>query len=121
MARADGFKLKAAVIIPRARPIKALERFNNLAIFYRPEGSWMDETLVQKYLSEQIGHAIFGGTRLLVWNSFIPHYSTTSKNVAKKLNIEMAIFPGGCTKYLQPADVCWNKPFKTNVCKFYQD
>ena len=27
--------------------------------------------------------------------------------------------PGGCTKYIQAPDVCWNKPFKANGTEMY--
>jgi hypothetical protein len=43
-------------------------------------------------------------TRKTVLSSFKQHYSTTA-----------AIIPGGMTPLLQPADVVWNKPFKTKM------
>ena len=33
----------------------------------------------------------------------------------------MSVIPGGCMKYLQPLDVCINKPFKSFFCEFYDD
>ena len=33
----------------------------------------------------------------------------------------MAVVPGGCTKFVQPADVSWNKPFKDQFREFYDD
>ena len=29
------------------------------------------------------------------------------------------IIPGGCTKYIQAPDVCWNKPFKVRMTELY--
>ena len=29
------------------------------------------------------------------------------------------IIPGGCTKYIQAPDVCWNKPFKVRIAELY--
>ena len=37
----------------------------------------------------------------------------------KEMNVDGKIFPGGCTKYIQAPDVCWNKPFKAKMTKLY--
>ncbi len=29
--------------------------------------------------------------------------------------------PGGCTKFVQAPDVCWNKPFKAKITEYYED
>ena len=34
------------------------------------------------------------------------------KEVVKTSNSDLVIVPGGCTKYIQAPDICWNKPFK---------
>ena len=34
------------------------------------------------------------------------------KEAVKTSNSDLVIVPGGCTKYIQAPDVCWNKPFK---------
>ncbi|KAH7726863.1 pogo transposable element with KRAB domain-like protein [Aphelenchoides avenae] len=31
----------------------------------------------------------------------------------------MSVIPGGCTRFVQPADVSWNKPFKATVKQLY--
>ena len=33
----------------------------------------------------------------------------------KEINIDNVIIPGGCIKYIQASDVCWNKPFKVRM------
>ena len=33
----------------------------------------------------------------------------------------MSVIPGGCTKYLQPLDVCINKLFKSFFHEFHDD
>ena len=38
-----------------------------------------------------------------------------------KSKVETVIVPGGCTKYIQAADVVWNKPFKGRIEVFYDD
>ena len=37
----------------------------------------------------------------------------------KKMNVDSVIIPGGCTKYIQAPDVCWNKPFKARMTELY--
>ena len=37
------------------------------------------------------------------------------------MRIDTAIIPGGCTKYVQPPDVCWNKPFKQKIQEYYDN
>ena len=43
------------------------------------------------------------------------------KNAISKLNVDQVIIPGGCTKYAQAPDVCWNKPFKAFVTEQYDE
>ena len=38
-----------------------------------------------------------------------------------KSKVETVIVPGGCTKYIQAADVVWNRPFKGRIEVFYDD
>ena len=33
----------------------------------------------------------------------------------------MSVIPGGCMKYLQPLDVCINKPFKQYFYELYDE
>ena len=34
----------------------------------------------------------------------------------KEMNVgHSVIIPGGCTKYVEAPDVCWNKPFKARM------
>ena len=35
------------------------------------------------------------------------------------MNVDSATIPGGCTKYIQAPDVCWNKPFKARMTELY--
>uniref|UniRef100_A0A914ELT7 DDE-1 domain-containing protein n=1 Tax=Acrobeloides nanus TaxID=290746 RepID=A0A914ELT7_9BILA len=32
-----------------------------------------------------------------------------------------SLVPGGCTKFIQAADVCWNAPFKAKIRQLYDD
>ena len=35
------------------------------------------------------------------------------------MNVNSVTIPGGCTKYIQAPDVCWNKPFKARMTELY--
>ena len=43
------------------------------------------------------------------------------KTHVSKLNTDMCLIPGGLTTQLQPADVSWNKPFKTAYRELYNE
>lgn len=36
-------------------------------------------------------------------------------------NSDMSIIPGGLTGHIQPADLCWNKPFKARYKELYRE
>ena len=114
-ARADGFKLKPAVLIPRKKPIKALDRFKNrlriiysgmynifdafllMILFYFVNlgaNSWMDEPKLHEYVTKEIGRSIFGHHNLLVWDAFVPHYSERTRVLLRQLAIDLAVIPG---------------------------
>ena len=94
-ARADGVKLPPLVLIPRIRPIAALQKFQNkLRIVYSGRASWIDQGKTINYLKNAVGREIFGGRRLMVWDSFRPHMSEETKAVARDLRMDLAIVPG---------------------------
>lgn len=94
-ARADGKKLKPAVLIPRKRPIRVLDRFRpRLHIMYTGDTSWMDEVKLHQYLREEVRRHIFGERKLLVWDAFTPHFTNGTKNLLCGMSIDLAIIPG---------------------------
>jgi hypothetical protein len=38
-----------------------------------------------------------------------------------KYNSDLCVIPGACTSKLQPADVSWNKPFKSHLSEMYDE
>ncbi|KAG7178143.1 Pogo transposable element-like 85 [Homarus americanus] len=52
---------------------------------------------------------------LLAWDQFSAHRTENTKRLAKGLNTQLAVIPGGLTSQLQPPDVSTNKPFKNNM------
>jgi len=80
---------------------------------------WMNEQLTIDYLRSVLGKLTFK-KRILVWDAYRCHISEATKNEMKcGYNITTAVIPGGCTKYLQAPDVCWNKPFKATLHELY--
>ena len=59
------------------------------------------------------------GKRLLAWDSYRCHINDATKKQLKKLQIDSAVIPEGCTKFIQAPDVYWNAPFKSKVRQFY--
>jgi len=49
--------------------------------------------------------------RLLVWDAYKCHTSEAVKAEMSRLCMHTAIVPGGCTKYIQAANVIWNACF----------
>ena len=43
------------------------------------------------------------------------------KDKVKENNTDMVVVPGGCTKYIQAPDVCWNAPLKELVTERYDE
>ena len=79
----------------------------------------MNDNLTALYLQKVLGFDLFQKPRLLVWDSFKSHISVAVKGELKKKRLDVAVVPGGCTKYVQPSDVSWNKPFKSHIRELY--
>ena len=75
---------------------------------------------ITSWVNKVIGTFSFS-RRLLAWDSFECHMMNSVKYAISKLNIDQVIVPGGCTKYVQAPDVCWNKPFKAVVTEQYDE
>ena len=75
----------------------------------------MNNALTPTYVEKILGPSMFLKKRLLVWDSFRCHVSDRTQKKFRQLKIDTAVVPGGCTKYVQPADVSWNRPFKAHI------
>ena len=47
------------------------------------------------------------------------HMTDSVRKDVKTMNVDSVIIPGGCSKYIQAFDLCWNKPFRVRMTKFY--
>ena len=81
----------------------------------------MNQALTEDCLNCVIGWPMFTPHRLLVWDSFKCLVSKETKDSLKKLKVDQAVIPGGCTGFIQEPDVCWSKPFKDSYTKSYDD
>ena len=119
-AKADGTKLKPLIVFRAAkRESKTLDdEFKAHCVVTTSGNAWMNEELTITWVKRVLG-AFYFNRRLLAWDSFECHMTDEVKKQLKEINVDLVIIPGGCTKYIQAPDVCWNKPFKTRVTELY--
>ena len=118
-ARANGMKMKPFVVFKGkgTRLRKELEQIPGIVVRFSSNG-WMNDTLTIDYLSSIVGAVSFN-KRLLVWDAYRCHTSAAVGAETVRLRLHTAIVPGGCTKFIQVADVVWNACFKSNLRSFY--
>ena len=120
-AKANGNKCLPYVLLNRKRPIpEIMRKYQGKLVINWAGKTWMNDHTTKDYLQRIIGNQLFG-RRFLIWDSFRCHISKDTKSVLEALKVDTAIIPGGCTKYIQPADVSWNKPFKEKVQDMHDD
>jgi len=79
----------------------------------------MNENLTEDWAKCCWGTLSFG-RYLLVWDTYKCHLTTGVKDVVSKVTrTDVTIVPGGLTSLVQPAYVCWNKPFKEKYKEMY--
>ena len=120
-ARSDGFKCRPYIQRKNKRLIKEIViKFKNTLHLCWAGRSFFNDDLTSEFLQKIAGSSMFG-KRLLAWDSYQCHISDATKKQLKKLQIDTAVIPGGCTKFLQAPDVYWNTPFKAKVRQFYEN
>jgi hypothetical protein len=119
-ARSDGKKLLPYVLVKNKRPVgQIIEQFKGKLLINWAGSPWMNDKTTADYLHKIIGGTLFNSKRLIVWDAFGSHKSEATRGVLKKLRLEAAYIPGGCTKFIQAPDVSWNKPFKERIRHYY--
>ena len=122
-AYADGTKLPPLVHLPGVRPLPKNEVPNGVVVFMCGSGkkSWANEESINFWL-KRIWWLNNQKRRFLVWDAFRAHIAPSIKeSVRMKYNSDLCVIPGGCTSKLQPADVSWNKPFKSHLSEMYDE
>ena len=118
-AKADGTKLKPYVVFKGkgTRLLKELSTIPGIIVRFSPNG-WMNDSLTIDYLRTIVG-TLSLNKRLMVWDAYRCHTSTAVKAECARLKVLTSIISGGCTKFIQAADVVWNSPFKSQMRKCY--
>uniref|UniRef100_A0A1X7UPU3 DDE-1 domain-containing protein n=1 Tax=Amphimedon queenslandica TaxID=400682 RepID=A0A1X7UPU3_AMPQE len=102
------------------RPIRELDREPGIIVAYSKNG-WMNEELTKDWVRRGWGALSFE-RRLLVWDTYRCNLMDSVKSVVdRKTQSDIVIIPGGLTGLVQPADVSWNKPFKTAYKELYNE
>jgi hypothetical protein len=68
---------------------------------------------IQKYLRPLFPDE--GMKKLVIFDSFSGHIAQRVKDELHKNGFDIAVIPGGCTKYLQPLDLTVNRSFKCKL------
>ena len=113
---ADGTKLPCMVIFKGLTNVPK-GRFPNDVIVEVNEKGFMTAEMLNKWKQcvwKTRPGGFFRPSSLIVFDSATSHLKrTTISSFKQHYNTEVAIIPGGMTPLLQPADVHWNKPFKS--------
>ena len=118
-AHADGKKMKPFVVFKGkgTRLMKDLQNIPGVLVTFSSNG-WMNDSLTADYLQKIIGRLSFS-KRLLLWDAYKCHTSEATKAELGRLKLDTAVVPGGCTKFIQAADVAWNACFKSHMRGYY--
>ena len=121
-AKADGTKLQPMIVFKGAkREVETLNKeFRGRCVVASSVNAWMDTPLTHVWIDNVVGAFSFR-RRLLAWDSYECHIEPRVKSSLKAKQIDDAIVPGGCTKYIQLADVCLNKLIKDYATERYDE
>uniref|UniRef100_A0A1E1XNV4 Putative transposase n=1 Tax=Amblyomma sculptum TaxID=1581419 RepID=A0A1E1XNV4_AMBSC len=81
----------------------------------------MTSEKMQEWLSRIWGPNVDDVRRLLVLDQAPIHKTEAAKNAFEERDTDVLYVPEGCTSILQPADVYWNKPFKSTLRRLWQE
>ena len=98
-AKANGTKLPPMIIFKGKRMDRDVAALPGVIPMMSDNG-WMNENLTLQYLHSTLGRMTFN-RRLLVWDSYSCHISQAVKQEARKMKVDLAIIPGGCTGIIQ--------------------
>ena len=85
--------------------------------------AWFDEVTmldwVKKVLVPDVTMAPVGIIPILLLDSFKVHLLVSVADAIQSLGVEIEYIPAGCTGLVQPIDMGFNKPYKSNMKKVY--
>ena len=94
------------------------EEFESRCEVKSSDNAWRNEELTTLWVKRVLGAFSFNG-RFSAGDSYERHMTESVKKYLKEMNVDHVIISGGCTKYIQAPDVCWNKPFKARMTELY--
>jgi len=117
-AKVNGTKLMPMIVSKGAVwETKALsEEFKGKVVIASSPNAWMNTDLAHVCIDKVLG-AFSVQRRFLAWDSYECH----NEDTVERKKIDVAVVPGGCTKYIQAPDVPWNKTFKAECTKRYDE
>ncbi|CAJ1082921.1 Pogo transposable element with KRAB domain [Xyrichtys novacula] len=114
-AKADGTKLEPYIVFKG----KSVQLEMTAAVMASSVNGWMDDSLTAGWLQSVLGKRS-STPRLLVWDSYRCHISAATKEELESgYNIDTAVIPPGCAKYIQASDLMWIQPFKRSLQEAY--
>lgn len=123
-AMADGTKLKPMIIFKGLKNVPKADFPKDVVVTVSMKGS-MNSDLMNTYKQKVWGirpNSFFKPKSILIMDSAKPHLKTTVKSSFKQhYKTELVIIPGGLTPLLQPADVHWNKTFKSEMRNLWSE
>ena len=96
------------------------EEFKAKCVVASSSNGYMNEKLTLDWVRSVLRKFSFT-RRILEWDWFKYHVMETIKQELRTLKTYPLIIPGGCANYIQAPDVAWNRPFKANVTKQYDE
>ena len=88
------------------------------------ENSWVDSSIFYEFLNNiWFAPSLIKpiGKTLLVMDRARSHFSNEISDIFEKNNSKFILIPPGMTRFVQPLDVCINKPFKDAMRKAYTE
>ncbi|KAH6929088.1 hypothetical protein HPB50_023386 [Hyalomma asiaticum] len=82
---------------------------------------WMTSDKLQEWLGRVWGPNSDDVRRLLVLDQAPIHKTQATKDNLELRDTDVVYVPAGCTSLLQPADVYWNRPFKANLRRAWEN
>ena len=99
------------------REVKKLnEEFKTRCVVASSDNAWIDEPLTEQFCHKILRICSF---RCRIWDAFSCHLTHAMNGILNQGKVDSVIVPGGCTKYIQAADVSWNKPMKEYLREMY--
>lgn len=119
-ARASGHKMPAFCVLkePSGKipgcAFKKLIVPANVRVTATKNG-WMSAKTLEEWMNKIWKENEDDVRRLLILDRAPIHKTSDTKTKLEELDTDLVLIPPGCTRLLQPADVCWIKPFKDGL------